>query len=694
MNDEIGLFSKKRKPVPLEGVEVSADVIGRGTRVRVAQRYRNVENNPLEAVYKFPLPEGAALCGFEVEIDGRLIRGQIEEREKAFELYDQALCEGDGGYLLEEERPNLFTLSVGNLNPGSAVLVRIEYVSLLDMEDGRVRFCLPTTISPRYIPEHIDEGEGIPESERIVPDYATEVPYGLSLKVNIHGEQPASIDSPSHPIRVDIGETGVSVSFSAETVRMDRDFVLILDRGDVLSEAQVCWAPVDGDLFMQLDLSPEAVDTRSHEEKEIVFVLDCSGSMDGDSITQAKRALEICLRGLEEGTHFNVCRFGSTHRFLFKEPKPYGEKSLKQALSWCDQVDADLGGTEILAPLQAIYASGVRQETLHRTIVLLTDGEVGNEDEIIGLVRKHRATTRFFSIGIGAGPNEYFIKGLARAGRGTHEFIYPGERIEPKALRIFRGISAGLLENVAVDWGFGNVEPAPAIPVICPGTAVTLFARVPGTTTPNGPVTVSGVLSGSSFTKEIQPSPAPAHTTFLPLPLLWARERIRDLEEGEAAPGKAGSRQLRRNKEKEWKENLLNLSRMYGLVSRFSSYVALEERTEKDKSTGELVLRKVPVAVAVGWHGAGARLTGSMTTGMANIVMPCSAPVSASALGGRLYSRTVESLADCYGRSVKDTSSRGKYGRSSGCTRTPEGWGWTGSKQGSCRETRDRSEHP
>ena len=140
MSNEFGLLSPNSEPIPLVGVKVEGDILGRGARVLVSQRFRNSDKIAVEAVYKFPLPEGSAICGFKAQVNGRTIQGQVEEREKAFEIYDDALTKGDGGYLLDEERPNIFTLSVGNLNPGAEALIEIEYATLLDMEGKKIRF--------------------------------------------------------------------------------------------------------------------------------------------------------------------------------------------------------------------------------------------------------------------------------------------------------------------------------------------------------------------------------------------------------------------------------------------------------------------------------------------------------------------------------------------------------------------------
>ncbi|MFZ7110434.1 MAG: VIT and vWA domain-containing protein [Desulfatiglandales bacterium] len=612
MNETYGLLSCVSGTVPLVGVKAEGDILGRGARVKVSQRFRNQEKKAIEAVYKFPLPEAAAVCGFRAVIDGKEIRGQVEERDRAFELYDDALSRGDGGYLLDEERPNIFTLSVGNLNPGTEVMVETEYVTLLDMEGREVRFSLPTTISPRYIPEGMEEEGGIPESGRVHPPYADSVPYGLSISLHIHnGRLLKSIDSPSHPVRVGhLKGDPVEVTFSAQSVRMDRDFILNVEYEE--SSASMAYRHrVGRETFFQLDLfldsDPEGMKgstAQDHKDamKEIIFLLDCSGSMSGDSIQEAKKALEICLRGLEPKTAFTIYCFGSGYHRLFNRPGKYSEASLKKGLAYLRKADADLGGTEIMNPLKEIFATRKTEGETERNIVLLTDGEVGNEEEIFELVAENQESTRVFSIGIGAGCNEYFIKGLSRVGRGASEFIYPGERIEPKVLRLFGKIMQKGLDNPLIHWGEGALEQAPAAPVIFLDSPVTVFARFEDQDFSTEQITVKGRVNGED--REWVIPMAETRDSGVPVPILWAGERIRDLEERGGAPGERGSRQKERKGDQR-KEAVLELSKAYNILSRSTSYVAVEAREEKDKATGELVLRKIPVAVTMGWHGMG-----------------------------------------------------------------------------------------
>ncbi len=610
MNEMFGLLSSGSEYIPLVGVRVKGDILGRGARVKIYQRFINQEKKSMEAVYKFPLPEGAAICGFEAIVGKKKIRGQVEERDRAFEIYDDALSMGDGGYLMDEERPNIFTLSVGNLNPGAEVTVKIEYVVLLDSEGREVRFLLPTTISPRYIPDGMDENDGIPEDEKIHPSYTTgSLPYGLSLSLNVHkGSLLKSVDSPSHPIKIErLKGDLVRIAFSAESVRMDRDFILNMEYEESFTNMAYKYKS-GAENFIQLDLllkgDVEISRSEGHsvdkEPQEIIFVLDCSGSMTGDSIREAKKALEICLRGLDPATSFSIYRFGSDYESLFKKPERYSRTSLEKGLKYLREADANLGGTEILSPLKDIYSARHHKSDFERSILLLTDGKVGNEKQIFDLVRENCKFTRLFSIGIGAACNEYFIKGLARAGQGASEFIYPGERIEPKVLRLFSKITEKRITDISINWGKAHVEQAPINPAIFLGNAVTLFARYKDNDPLPDKIIINGRVNGNEKQWEIDAVESTDEN--LPIPLLWARERIRDIEEGGLEAG--GSKQeVRKRAQRE--KIIIDLSKTYNILSQSTSFVAIEEREEIDKTTGELVLKKVPVPLAIGWHGFG-----------------------------------------------------------------------------------------
>jgi Ca-activated chloride channel family protein len=596
------LFQKNGKPVPLAGVEVQGDIIGRGAKVNISQRFRNTEKKPIEAVYKFPLPENATVCGFRALIDGRIVEGKIEEKEKAFELYDKALADGHKAQLMDEERPNIFTLSVGNIKPDSTVVIEITYITLLDSHKSEVRFFLPTTISPRYTPASQKDDNGIPVSDIVNPPYALHVPYGLTININVHDRKAiSSIESPSHTIKTIFKGDDATINFSADKAAMDRDFVLtIAYEKDFTNRAFV--TKDNDETFIQVDLTPDELTETgktdlSSQGREIVFVLDCSGSMQGESIESAKKALEIMIRALNPNTMFNVYRFGATFQNLYPQSKSYDENSMQEALKYLSQADASLGGTEVLATLTDIYQKEL-ESGYRRDVILITDGEISNEDEVMKLVKHHAETTKLSAVGIGSGPNEYLIKGVARAAGGATEFIAPNERIEPKALRLFQKVMSGSISSLKVYCGV-EIDQAPISPSAYINQPTSFFAKLKDDKAQNKSVKVTGRSDGGL--REWIIDLDEVSNKDLPISKLWAREKIREFEEGEGLL--PGSQQKHRSEDKNNKA-IIDISRKYGIISKSTSFVGIEKKSNTEDATSDMALRVVPTLVTDGWHVA------------------------------------------------------------------------------------------
>lgn len=597
------LIQQNGQVVPLAGVDVQADIAGRGAKVKISQQFKNSEKKSIEAVYKFPLPENAAVCGFRALIDGRIVEGRIEEKEKAFELYDKALSEGHKAQLMDEERPNIFTLSIGNIKPGGSVIIEITYITLLDSYNSEVRFFLPTTISPRFTPASQDDENGIPVSALVNPPFAFKVPYGLTINVNIAGRKAiAAIESPSHSIKTSFINDKAQVTFTADQVSMDRDFILTITyEKDFTNRAYI--SRHDDETFLQIDLTPaEATEENQANDlpkcREIVFVLDCSGSMQGDSIEEAKKALDILIKALSTDMMFNIYRFGNEFDHLFKSSKPYNEKSVKEALKYLAKTEAAMGGTQILPPLTDIYkeepADGFR-----RDVILITDGEISNEDEVMELVQRHNNTTALSAVGIGSGPNEFLIKAVARVAGGASELIAPQERIEPKVLRLFQKVVAGRISNLKIDCG-SDIDQAPTCPVVFMEQATSIFAKIKSRDFQGKSVTVNQYNRQGDVLRKWNIDLEEVNDEVMPISKLWAREKIRELEEGDGLP--EGSRQRQRLDDKKQKA-VIDISRQYAIISRSTSFIGIEKIGDTEKKTSDIVLRVVPANVTKGWHG-------------------------------------------------------------------------------------------
>lgn len=590
-----GLFAGTA-PVPLVGVKIDVRVSGICSEVCLAQRFRNDEAHPIEAVYVFPLEEAAAVCGFSARVGDRVLHGRVEEREDAFEQYDDALIAGEGAFLLEQERPNVFTASVGNLKPGETVDIAITYVAQLHVEDDAVRLMLPTTVAPRFVPAR-PPSPGQPEGERVNPERWYDVPFGLTLSVDILAGAPIkTIESPTHTIQLTLGaaENRARIALTGDRATLDRDFVLLVSTTEPHVPTAFFAQDTDGAHVGMVTFFPEAehLDTVS---SDVVFVLDCSGSMRGDSIREAKRALALCIRTLSEGDSFNIVCFGSTHRSLWAESRPFCDESLEAATQFLEGVDADLGGTEILRPLKHVYGQPLA-DGRQRQILLLTDGQVSNEAEVIGLCSRHARTTRVFSFGLGSAPSEHLVRGVARAARGAAEFIAPGERIEPKVLRMFSRVHGPSLE-VSVDWGADGVVRAPGRPAaVFADDCFVAFGRIAG----EPPEKVRLSTAGQSWDVPVERVVADG-----PIPKLWARQRIRDLED-RAAAGPSGSQQRPAASKKKHEQEIVALAKAHGLLSSKTSFVVIETREIADQTLEPPILRRVPVMLAKGWGGANA----------------------------------------------------------------------------------------
>jgi len=582
-------------PVPLEGVTVSATVAGVCARVTVAQRYRNREPQPIEAVYVFPLDEGAAVCGFEAISAGVHYVGEVMPRDEAFRIYDDALMAGHSAYLLDEERPDVFSASIGNVPPGGEVLIQLTYVTELPMDGEAIRVTVPTTVSPRYAPAEDRAGVGRSQDEALNPPRAWTVPYGLELRVSL--EMPGAItrlESPSHPLSITLDGTRATVTLAQARAALDRDVVVLVEAAGLTAPHAILERGAAGQHTAALVFRP--VFDLEQAPSEVVFVVDRSGSMNGTSIAEVRNALQLCLRSLLPGSRFDIVGFGTTFTSLFGDCVAYDEATLARATEHVAALEADLGGTEVLPALRAVLERP--RSELPRQIVLLTDGEVTNTDEVIALVGRHAAHTRVFTFGIGHGASTHLIRGVARAGHGTAEFIAPGERAEAKVLRHFARVMAPAITDVTVDWGGIDVRMAPTRPpAVFAGDRVVIYGW------PKDMRAAVATLSGRSsrghvsFQVALDPERAMAGTT---LAALAARTLIRELEDSAEWVEARGSRQAYRRGSRV-KDEIVRLALAHGLASRETSFVAVERR--ETPLEGELALRRIPVALTSGWGG-------------------------------------------------------------------------------------------
>jgi len=587
-----GLESVDGKKIPLRGVDVSGEVIGGTARIRVRQTYENVEQKPIEAIYTFPLPTEGTLVGFRMECDGRRIDGVVKEREEAFRAYDDATLAGHGAALVEQERANVFTASVGNLLPGETTVVEVEYVQRLHASEGALRVMIPTLVAPRYIPGAptgdrtghgaADPTDRVPDADRISPTIA-DVDYRVNLDLTLHVGDRAEVSSPSHQITTRRDGPHVHVSF--EGAKLDRDIV-ILAEGTADAPLQTVLAHKKGEVgtlcFSRvIDLfDPNA----KPSALSVVFVLDRSGSMGGLSIEEARKALRLCLRQLREGDRFSIIAFDDREEVFKNEPVPFTQKTLEQADTWIASIDAR-GGTELLQPMKHAV-----EQVGDGVVVLLTDGQVGNEDEILAAVMAARKKSRIYAFGIGTNVSDALLAQLARRTGGAVEQIHPGERIDEKVVATFSRAIAPRVTDVRVKWNGVDVDDvAPTeLPDLVDGEAWALFARYrkPGI----GRLELRGTLRNEPWLLEV-PLELPNEADAPTIEKFWAAERVRDLESIEVEGRRA----------KTMKDRIVEIAVAHQIASRHTSFIAIETRTGDRRVPGTPEARPIPVNAPAGW---------------------------------------------------------------------------------------------
>ncbi|WP_437649325.1 VIT domain-containing protein [Sorangium sp. So ce362] len=588
-------------PVPLLGVSLSGEVFGGVARLVVRQRYRNEERRPIEAIYTFPLPSEASIAGFAMECAGRRLEGEVKEREEAFRDYDEAIATGHGAALLDEERRNVFTASVGNLLPGEETVVEVAFVQPLKADEGALRLMIPTLVAPRYIPgapggERTAHGvheptDEVPDADRISPEIAR-VDYGITVDIVFDVGRDVAIESPSHALAVRREEGGRQrVSLRSDKAALDRDIVLIAAGAPGVQAGLVCDRAAGREGTFALTVVPDLFDAqRSSARRDVVFVVDVSGSMQGASIDQAKRALRLCLRHLAEGDRFGVIAFSNDFRLMQPSLAPFTQRTLEAADAFVEGLVAS-GGTEMLKPLLA--AVGMLGDTdRDRVVVLLTDGQVGNEAEIVDRVAAVGKGVRVYTFGIGANVSDLLVNDLARRTQGAAELIHPGERIDEKVTAQFARATAIRVTGIEARFeGVDVGELAPAeLPALVDGEPWVLHGRYgqPGM----GRVELRGSLRGERFHLEV-PVELAAEASRPGLEALWAEARVRELE--------ASERGLSGKRAEAMRKRIVDLAVRHRVASKHASFVVIERRTGDRRAHGQPEARPVPVSAPAGW---------------------------------------------------------------------------------------------
>ncbi|XP_041660318.1 von Willebrand factor A domain-containing protein 5A-like isoform X3 [Cheilinus undulatus] len=616
VNCRCGLLTLKQEPVPLKSVEVEVEVRDHVATVVSTLNYENQEDNPLEAVFVFPLPGDAAVCHFSAKIGQTEIVAEVKEKQKAREEYDDALSSGQQAFLLEEseQSPDIFSLSVGCLPPKESASIRLEYVTELAVQaDDGLRFCLPAVLNPRYQPQGSGDQGGSNIQMTSIP--ASKVPYSLSFCARVSSPRPVvKIESNCSldPLQYLNTEQTQATTKLAAGHKFDRDVEVLIYYKDAhqptavveAGEASAKPGTLMGDPAVMLSLYPEfpqSVMSSVASCGEFVCLLDRSGSMGvqlnnsenhQSRIGSARDTLLLLLKSLPLGCYFNIYSFGSSYEHIFPKSVEYSQKTMEEALKKVGEMEANLAGTEILRPLQHIYSQPCIQNQ-PRQLFVFTDGEVGNTKEVIDLVKKNSHLHRCFSFGIGEGASSALINGLAKEGGGHAQFITGTDRMQPKVMQSLRYALQPAVIDVSVSWDLPKDMSvsvlSPPITALFQGQRSLVYAQLSGQIpeAAEGSVTVKYTLAGQPSQNQFNFSLRPAEDSGLTVHRLAARALIRSLE--------MENRESKDQQDESVKKKVVELSVQSGVSSAFTAFVAVN-KGDGEAIQGPLVQRNVPTA--------------------------------------------------------------------------------------------------
>ncbi|MEH2504673.1 Ca-activated chloride channel family protein [Bradyrhizobium sp. AZCC 1578] len=590
------------------GIDVDLTVSGPTVRARVTQIFRNPSKDWVEAVYVYPLPAGGAVDSLKMVIGDRVVVGDIKERQQAKTIYEQAKQNGQKAALTEQERPNIFTNSVANIGPGETVLVQIEYQEPVQQSGDAFSLRVPMVVAPRYNPapvvQSVDfkpgggwgaiKSDPVPDRDRISPevlDPATNAPINPTrITVRLQAGFPlGEIKSHHHAIKTEKPDANTSILRLAEgPVPADRDF-------------ELTWKPVaetapsvglfrervgDSDYLLAF-VTPPSVEQAQQKPlpREVIFVIDNSGSMGGVSIVQAKASLIYALGRLQPNDRFNVIRFDHTMDLLFPSAVPADSEHIGRATSFVGALQAN-GGTEMVPAMRAALSDKAGDTNYVRQVVFLTDGVIGNEQQLFETISALRGRSRIFMVGIGSAPNTYLMTRAAELGRGTFTHIGSVEQVEERMRRLFAKLENPAVTNLVAKFSDASADMTPAaIPDVYRDEPLVLAAKLDKLA---GSVEIRGRIGDRPWSVTLPLADAAEGKG---LSKLWARHKIADAEV---------ARTTRQATPEDADKAILALALEHQLVTRLTSLVAVDKTPSRPQ--GEpLKVSELPINLPAGW---------------------------------------------------------------------------------------------
>src|SRR5215510_12225685 len=592
---------------PLVATDADIVVSGPTTRGRITQIFHNPTDGWVEGIYVYPLSEGSAVDTLKMVIGERIVVGDVENRKKARELYEQAKAAGQKTALMEQERPNIFTNSVANIGPGETVVVQIEYQEPVHQSGGVFTLRLPLVVAPRYNPtplvQTVDLGgkgfgtvvDPVPDRDRIAPPvldprkHAPVNPVSITVRLNA-GFALGMIKSHHHSVAIEeVADDARVIKLADGPVPADRDFELTWTNAAGAAPSVGLFHERIGaaDYLLAFVTPPVVPQAEESRPREIIFVIDNSGSMGGTSIVQAKASLIYALGRLKPADRFNVIRFDDSYDVLFSDSLPAASGNISRAKTFVNALQAR-GGTEMVPPMKAALTDrNGKESNMVRQVVFLTDGEVGNEQQLFDTISAMRGRSRIFMVGIGSAPNSFLMTRAAELGRGTFTHIGSVDQVEERMRTLFDKLESPAVTNLTATFSAGGADVTPIVlPDLYRGEPVALTARLAAL---SGTLEIKGLIGDRPWRVTLPLENAAQGSG---LSKLWARRKIADAEV---------ARTLRTITPEEADQRILALALDHHLVSRLTSLIAVDKTPSRPEGA-RLTQAEIPLNLPAGWE--------------------------------------------------------------------------------------------
>ena len=594
---------------PRLGSDYTVTVSGPTARTILTQRFSNPSDGWVEGVYVFPLPDNAAVDTLKIVAGNRVIVGEIKEKQEAKIIYEQAKRDGQTAALLEQERPNIFTNSVANIGPRDSVVVQIEYQETIRQSSGTYTLRLPLVVAPRYNPAPViqsvdfrSDGSGygvaisdpVPDRDRISPPvldpakYDPVNPVSITVKLNA-GFVLGDVVSHHHKVNVtSAGDRERAIALADATVPADKDFELTWTAKGSAPQVGLFSERVGAKDYVLATIVPPSVAGNAPTlPRETIFVIDNSGSMDGPSMVQAKEALLLGLSKLSAQDTFNVIRFDDTFDVLFPQAVPADAEHVRMAQNFVSALTAN-GGTEMIPPLKAALAdANINDSKRLRQVVFITDGAIGNEQEMFATLTGMRGRSRVFMVGIGSAPNAYLMTRAAEIGRGTFTFIGDAAQVKTRMDELFTKIGQPVVTNLTAKLANNAAELTPSpLPDLYQGEPLLIMAEADKL---SGDLLLTGTIGNAPWSVTLPLSKAAPSSG---ISKLWAHRKVADLEVaatlGTLSPEAAN-------------KQVLAVALRHQIVSSQTSLIAVD-KFPKRPLTQPLTRADVPLNLPAGWN--------------------------------------------------------------------------------------------